>query len=76
MNYSILGDSDCPLVQIHLQDGESVKIENGSMAYLSDVVLEGKMNSSKKGLGGVLGAIGPVCFIPGVQTRNGTYSLV
>ena len=58
MNYSILGDSDCPLVQIHLQDGESVKIENGSMAYLSDVVLEGKMNSSKKGLGGVLGAIG------------------
>ena len=58
MNYSILGDSDCPLVQIHLQDGESVKIENGSMAYLSDLVLEGKMNSSKKGLGGVLGAIG------------------
>lgn len=58
MNYSILGDSDCPLVQIHLQAGETVKIENGSMAYLSDVELEGKMNSSKKGFGGVLGAIG------------------
>ncbi|MGI6007070.1 MAG: TIGR00266 family protein [Ruminococcus sp.] len=58
MNYKILGDSDCPLAQISLQTGETVKIENGSMAYLIDVELEGKINSSKKGLGGVFGAIG------------------
>lgn len=58
MNYSIIGDSDCPLVQISLSRGETVKIERGSMAYLSDVNIEGKTNSSKGGLGGVLGAIG------------------
>lgn len=58
MQYQILGDSDCPLVQISLQKNESVKIERGCMAYLSNVELEGKMNSSKKGFGGVLGAIG------------------
>ena len=58
MNYKILGDSDCPLVQISLLSGETVKLERGSMAYITDVELEGKMNSNKKGLGGVLGAIG------------------
>ncbi len=58
MNYKIIGDSDCPLAQISLQAGETVKIENGSMAYSVDVELEGKLNSSKKGLGGVFGAIG------------------
>ncbi len=58
MKYKILGDSDCPLVHIELINGETVKIENGAMAYLSNVELEGKMNSGKKGLGGVLGAIG------------------
>lgn len=58
MNYKILGDSDCPLVQISLLAGETVKVENGSMAYIIDVELKGKMNSSKKGVGGVLSAIG------------------
>lgn len=58
MKYKILGDSDCPLVHIELINGETVKKENGAMAYLSNVELEGKMNSGKKGLGGVLGAIG------------------
>ncbi|MGI6012130.1 MAG: TIGR00266 family protein [Ruminococcus sp.] len=58
MNYKILGDSDCPLAQISLMTGETVKIENGSMAYTVDVELEGKLNSSKKGLSGVFGAIG------------------
>ena len=58
MDYKIKGDSDCPIVEINLQNNETVKIERGSMAYMSNVVIEGKMNSSKKGLGGVLGAIG------------------
>ena len=48
MKYKILGDSDCPLVHIELINGETVKIENGAMAYLSNVELEGKMNSGKK----------------------------
>ena len=59
MNYKILGDSDCPLVQISLLSDETVKLERGAMAYIVDAELEGKMNSSKKGLGGVIGAIGP-----------------
>lgn len=58
MDYKIKGDSDCPIVEINLQNNETVKIERGSMAYMSNVTIEGKMNSSKKGLGGVLGAIG------------------
>ena len=58
MKYNIAGDNDCPLVQIQLQAGETVRIERGCMAYMSDVKLEGKMNSSKKGIGGMFSAIG------------------
>ena len=58
MDYKIKGDSDCPIVEINLQNNETIKIERGSMAYMSNVTIEGKMNSNKKGLGGVLGAIG------------------
>lgn len=58
MNYKLLGDSDCPVVQVSLRANETIKVENGAMAYIIDVALEGKMNSGKKGLGGVLGAIG------------------
>lgn len=58
MKYQILGDSDCPLVHIELGFDEKVKIERGAMAYVSNVELEGKMNSSKSGFGGLLGAIG------------------
>lgn len=58
MDYKIKGDSDCPIVEINLQNNETVKIERGSMAYMSNVVIEGKMNSNKKGIGGVLGALG------------------
>lgn len=58
MNYIIKGDSDCPIAEIHLQANETVKIERGSMVYMSNVSIEGKMNSNKKGLGGVFGAIG------------------
>lgn len=54
MDYIIKGDSDCPIAEIHLQTHEIVKIERGSMAYMSNVSIEGKMNSNKKGLGGVL----------------------
>ena len=42
MDYKIKGDSDCPIVEINLQNNETIKIERGN----------------KKGLGGVLGAIG------------------
>lgn len=58
MNYTIFGDSDCPIVQASLKNGESIKVERGAMVYISHVSLEGKMNSGKKGFGGVLGAIG------------------
>ena len=54
MDYIIKGDSDCPIAEIHLKTHETVKIERGSMAYMSNVSIEGKMNSNKKGLGGVL----------------------
>lgn len=58
MNYIVRGDSDCPLVEIKLQNGEKVMIERGSMAYMSQVVIEGKMNAKTKGLGGLLSALG------------------
>lgn len=58
MNYKVLGDSDCPLVHIELGNQQMIKIERGCMAYLSNVELKGKMNSSRQGLGAVLGAIG------------------
>lgn len=58
MKYQIQGDSDCPLVHIHLDKNEVVKIERGAMAYLSNVELSGKMNSKKKGVGGLISAMG------------------
>ena len=30
MNYSIFGDSDCPIVQASLKRGETIKVERGS----------------------------------------------
>lgn len=58
MKYQIKGDSDCPIVEINLDRNETVKIERGSMAYMSNVAIEGKMNGNKKGLSGALGALG------------------
>lgn len=58
MRYKIKGDSDCPLLEVALENNETIKIERGSMVYMSDVLLEGKVNSEKKGFGGVLSAIG------------------
>ena len=54
MNYKILGDSDCPVLHIQLKNQESIKIERGCMAYLSNVAMEGKMNSNKSGIGACL----------------------
>lgn len=58
MKYQIKGDSDCPIVEISLDRGKKVRIERGSMAYMSNVTIEGKMNGNKKGLSGALGALG------------------
>lgn len=58
MKYTLRGESECPVAQIELKDGETVRVERGAMAYMADVELKGKMNSRKKGLGGMLGAIG------------------
>lgn len=58
MRFVLTGDSDCPIARLALSRGESVKIENGSMVYSRGVEISGGLNSRKKGLGGVLGAIG------------------
>ncbi|MDD6257784.1 MAG: TIGR00266 family protein [Erysipelotrichaceae bacterium] len=54
MNYQILGDNDCPLVEFHMNRGDSLMIERGSMAYMRGIDLQGKLNSK----GGLFGAIG------------------
>ena len=58
MRFVLTGDSECPIARLALSRGESVKIENGSMVYSRGVEISGGLNSKKKGLGGVLGAIG------------------
>ena len=58
MRFELTGDSDCPVARIALGQGESVKIESGGMVYSRGVEITGGLNSKKKGLGGVLGAIG------------------
>lgn len=58
MRFVLTGDSDCPIARLALSRGESVKIENGSMVYSRGAEISGGLNSKKKGLGGVLGAIG------------------
>lgn len=58
MKYELTGDAGSQMAKIYLGNGETAKIENGAMVYMQGVTLEGKLNSSKKGLGGLLGAIG------------------
>ena len=41
MQHRILGDNDCPILEISLNPGERVKIERGSMAYMAGVELQG-----------------------------------
>ena len=58
MKYKLIGDSDCPVAQIELDQGQTIKVERGAMAYMSRIELKGKMNARKKGLGGMISAIG------------------
>lgn len=58
MKYKIVGNADCPIAEVSPAKGETVKLENGAMAYMAGIELSGKMNSKGKGLGGVLSAIG------------------
>ena len=57
MKYRLIGDSDNPLAAVTLQLSEKIKIESGAMVYMKDVAIEGKMNSSGKGVGGFFKAI-------------------
>lgn len=58
MRYEMTGGTAYPLVKILLDNGETVKIERGSMAYKKDVDIVGKLNSNTKGFGALLGSIG------------------
>lgn len=58
MKYLIKGDSDCPLMEVSLAQGESITLKSGSMVYMKDVELTGNLNSKEKGFGGLLSAIG------------------
>lgn len=58
MRYEMTGGTAYPLVKILLDNGETVKIERGSMAYKQDVEIVGKLNSNTKGFGALLGSIG------------------
>ncbi len=58
MRYVLTGDSDCPIARIALGQGETARIESGSMVYSRGVELTGGLNTKKKGLGGVISAIG------------------
>jgi len=57
MNYKLSNEGAFPLVLVTLNAGEEIKIEGGSMVYHNGKVeLEGKMNSSSGGIGGLLKA--------------------
>ena len=58
MRFVLTGDSDCPIARLSLANGESVKIENGSMVYSRDVEISGGLNTGKKGIGGLFSAVG------------------
>lgn len=48
-----------PLVYVHLDSGEEVRIERNAMVYHNGhVALEGKMNSNSTGIGGAIKALG------------------
>lgn len=59
MNYRLTQSTVFPLVEVTLSQGEEIMIERGCMVYhTGDVTLEGKLNSSSGGLGGVVKALG------------------
>ena len=69
MDHKIKGDSDCPIVEINLQNNETIKIERGSMAYMSNVTIEGKIVSVKQKGGFVIeDAAGCEYFMPMAQS--------
>ncbi len=57
MKYTILGDSDAPLVDITLGSGETIKVERDAMAFMQNVELKGETNSKKGGLSGLVGSL-------------------
>jgi len=59
MNYTMTNSTAFPLVEVTLAQGEVIQIENGCMVYHNgEIALEGKMNSSGGGLGGLVKALG------------------
>ena len=58
MRFVLAGDTDCPIARISLGEGETVRTESGSMVYSRGVEIAGGLKSRKKGLGGVVSAIG------------------
>lgn len=59
MRYKIGQNTAFPLVEVELNQGETILIERGSMVYHNGKVeLKGKMNSNKGGIGGFMKALG------------------
>jgi len=59
MRFTIFGDTDNPLVDVKLAEGEKIKIESGAMAYMQNINLEGRLNSNGTGgIGGFFKALG------------------
>lgn len=60
MKYTKTSSTAFPLIEVTLQEGESIRMENGSMVYHDGTIeLKGKMNSNgKNGVSGLLSAIG------------------
>ncbi|WP_424321543.1 TIGR00266 family protein [Lacticaseibacillus chiayiensis] len=60
MKYTITANNTFPVVDIAMEQDETIQIESGSMIYHNGLVeLSGHMNSNgKKGLGGLMSAIG------------------
>ncbi len=57
MKYSMTQSTAFPVVEVTLSNGEEIQIERGAMIYHDgSVSLEGKMNSSSSGLGGMMKA--------------------
>lgn len=37
MKYNILGDSDCPMIHITMQENETIRVERGAMVYMQNI---------------------------------------
>jgi uncharacterized protein (TIGR00266 family) len=57
MKYHVNESSFAPMISVYLNQGESIKMESGSMVYHNGLIeLEGRTNSSTTGVGGLLRA--------------------